>query len=381
MKRKSRKCHPYAIVSALVAANAVAATLMAAVIETDAVVSTTVQELIDGVPGSVTSDSEQLEGGLSGFPIMASGSLTSTDLDGALASMGQSISEMADPTRLDQPNPEEFALEVECYSNAESISYSVDGLAEEFRTVVLTTPGNPLAPPEIEFGSNSTRRVESRVFLSGAIIFWSTEPGQELDEMLSEVRVTVTREDTGATLFSTTLTLADEDGNGLTPTTTGPIEFEIVDLQELGDRGVDEATLAILAQVEDEGTLMVVVLPEQEHTYRYTVTADEPLVLKAQMSAQVRNVPGGTGAATTLGKPFENLAEFIEDGLPGVNGSAIQRSVNAATAARKIGLVVSPDSTSGGTRSRLCGAFGLESAALLSLGLCLTLGRSRRFPR
>jgi len=97
---------------------------------------------------------------------------SSSMMDDAL---GEAFGEFADPTRLDQPNPEEFALEVAGYSNVESVSYSVRSSAIESRTVVFTTEGNALAPVEIDFDADGTREVESTVFMSGAIILWSAE--------------------------------------------------------------------------------------------------------------------------------------------------------------------------------------------------------------
>jgi hypothetical protein len=350
----------------------------AAIIDTDAVVSTTVQELIDGVPASVTNDSEQHEADAPVLPLVASGDLLSTDLDGVLVARGQALSEFSDPTRLDEPNPEEFALEVASFSSADSVSYSVTSLAEEARTVVFTTSGSALAPPEIDFGTASTQRVESRIFLSGAVIFWSTEPGRELDDMLSEFRVTVTREDSGDKLFETTLTIDGGETDRLRRGSTGPIRSEVVNLNDLRDEGVDEGTISILARVENEGTLIVVVIPPQEHSYTYTVTANEPLVLRAEFSTRVQNIPDGTGIAATLGRPFENLVDFIEEGLPGVDGRALQRSINAAVNARAIGLVTPPRSSAGWPADNLCGALGFGSAALYGLAFFVMLGRSRR---
>ena len=378
MLMNSRRIHLYLGGMAAVCICWSAIPASAAIIGTDAAVATTVQELIDGVPGSVTSDTEELALDLSNFPLTASGSLVSTDLEGALVSMGQAFCEFSDPTRLDQPNPEEFAMEVACFSNAESVAYSVTSATEELRTVVFTTPGNPLADPEIDFGSGSTRTVESRVFLSGAVIFWSTEPGRNLDEMLSELSVAVTEADTNATLFETTLTIAGEGTDQVRSAATGPIRFEVVDLDALVNEGVGEDTISVLQRVEREGTLVVVAIPPQEHPYTYTVTADEPLILGAELTAEVHNIPGGTGVAATLGRPFENLGDFIEQGLPGVDGATLQRSLNAVTASRAIGLVTPEGAQVTGTGMRLCGAFGFESAALLALGLIATLGRSRR---
>ncbi len=378
MSMTHRRSGTWGVVALVSVTCGVAAHATGAIIGTDASVSTIVQELIDGTAGSVNSDSEQLDAGSSNLPLVASGGLTSTDLDGVLVATAHGLSEFADPTRLDEPNPEEFALEVGCFSHADAVAYSVNSVAEEARTVVFTTPGSSLAPSEITFGLDGTRAVESRIFLSGAVIFWSTEPGLDLSDMLSEFHVTVTRDDTGASLFDTTLTISGSGTDDVQPAATGPIRFEVIGLDDLAEEGVDDGTLAILESVERTGTLIVVVIPEQEHVYTYTVRANQPFVLRAEFSALVRNAPGGTGVAAVLGRPFENLADFIDEGLPGVNGTALQRSVNSATAARVIGLVPAAAPPTSRSAKGLCGTFGLESAALLIPALFLTFGRRRR---
>lgn len=378
MDSNNGRIHLWVRRSIAVAVWAAAVPASAAIIGTDAIVSTTVQELIDGVPASVTNDSNEFEADAPVLPLVASGDLLSTDLDDVLVARGQALSEFSDPTRLDEPNPEEFALEVASFSSADSVSYSVTSEAQETRTVVFTTSGSALAPPEIDFGTASTQSVESRIFLSGAVIFWSTESGRELDDMLSEFRVTVTREDSGDKLFETTLTIDGGETDRLRRGATGPIRSEVVDLEDLREEGVDEETISILAQVERDGTLIVVVVPPQEHPYTYTVTANEPLVLRAQLTARVQNIPGGTGVAATLGRPFENLVDFIEEGLPGVDGRALQRSINTVMNARAIGLVTPPRSSVRWPVGNLCGVLGFESAALFGLAFFVLLGRSRR---
>ncbi|MEK7731471.1 MAG: hypothetical protein AAB363_06395 [Planctomycetota bacterium] len=347
---------------------AASAPALGAIVRTQARVETTVQELIDGAPGSVNADDGEFTADGVDLPLSVSVTLTSTDLDGALVSLGQGFSEFADPARLDLPNPQEFALEVACYSNAESISYSVTSIASEARTVLFTRRGSSAAPPEISFVGGSTRQVESRVFLSGAVVLWSTNAETNLDELRLELAVTITRDDDVTPLFETTLTV---DGDDINPSATGPIRFELVDLSELETLGLDEATLTVLQQVEAVDTLLVVVIPPQEHAYRYVVSADEELTLNAGLEVRVRNAPGGTGVAAVLGRPFQDLADFIERGLPGVDGEVVQRSLNDATANRAISLVPSPDTTR--AIPRLCGAGG---AAMIGLIFLLGLMRA-----
>lgn len=339
------------------------------IVRTQARVETMVQELIDGAPGSVNADDGEFTADGVVLPLSASATLTSTDLDGTLVSLGQGFSEFSDPTRLDQPNPEEFALEVACYSNAESISYSVNGVAAEARTVLFTRQGNSAAPPEISFGLDSTREVESRVFLSGAVVLWSTNAEANLDGLRADLTVTITRGEDVTPLFETTLTV---NGGDINPSATGSIRFDRVDLFELETLGLDAASLTVLQQVEAVGSLLVVVIPPQVHAYRYVVTADDEFTLNADLEVRVRNAPGGTGVAAVLGRPFQDLADFIERGLPGVDGETIQRSLNKAIADRELVLVPSHDTTRLIPMPRLCGAGGAAMIGLLFfLGLQL----------
>lgn len=366
--------HAWCLVCAVGVAGLVCHNADAAVIGTSAVASVTVQEMIDGFPGSVTTDSAETVPDLSNLPLLATGSLTSTDLFGELVSSGQAYAEFQDPGRLDQPNPEEIGLEVASYANGEGVAYSVNSDVEELRTVIFTTPGSPVAEPEIDFNLLGQQTVESRVFVSGAIIFWSTDPIADLTDMFGEVEVRVARQDTGATLFTTSLTVAGDAMAGVVPSSTGAIQFEVVDLADLAAEGVDEESLAILEQVQNTGSLIVVIIPEQQHAYTYSVTADESLVLSAVFAARVSNKPGGTGVAVTLGRPFANLSAFVDQALPGVDGASLQTSVNAVTASRTIGLVRS----AGSSRPFACGLFGGEAVALIGVMLFSGFARVRR---
>jgi hypothetical protein len=202
------------------------------------------------------------------------------------------------------------------------------------------------------------------------VVLWSTNAEASLQELRAELTVTITRDDDPTPIFETTLSV---EGDDATPSAAGPIRFDRLDLDEWATIGLDDATLAILQRVQDDGSLVVLVLPPQEHAYRYSVTADEELTLNAGLELRVHNAPGGTGAAAVLGRPFQELAAFIEKGLPGVDGEILQRSLNKATSQRAIGLVPSPDTARTLPAPRLCGAGGIAMIGLfLSLGLLRT---------
>ena len=238
---------------------------------------------------------------------------------------------MADPARLDQPNPEELALEVACFSTAETVSYVVTGLARETRTILFS---DSTTTPEIDFSLSSTREVESRVFLSGAVVIWSVEQRPDLSGMSAELYISISGGTDAAPLFETSLAFDGDLDNVGSPASNGPIRFERLGLDELINGGLDARSAEILRAVNQEGLLLIFMIPSQEHAYTYVVNANEPLTLTAEFETRVRNVPGGTGVAATLGRPFSGLAEFISRSLPGVDGSAVERSVNLAMARR-----------------------------------------------
>jgi hypothetical protein len=361
----------------LVAMCALSAKALGAVVAVDASVVTAVQELIDSQPASVNADDDLRNADGSNLPLLAAADVVSTDLEGSLVAQGRGFATFADPTRLDQPNPEELALETACFSNAESVSYLVTASVVETRTLRFT-------PSEIVFASDGTREVESVVFVSGAIVFWSADPGADLGGMNSEISFVVSRGGVEATLFQTSLVVQGDGQGGVVSEAVGPIGFEAIGLNELADRGVDEATIGILQQVADQGVLIVLAIPLQEHAYRYISRANVSFELTARLEARIRNAPNGTGVAVTMGRPFSELANFIEQGLPGVKGESLQRAVNDSVAARTGGgpKVPSDDTARDEPRWTPCGALGGEALIMLLGPLTMVPGiRCARAPR
>lgn len=337
----------------------------ASVISVTANLSTTVQELIDMVPGSVTSDGTQFNNDPNSLPLFATGSLLTTDLEGELVATGQGVAQLSDRDNSLMGNPEEVALEVSCYSNDSSVSYNVSSEVDETRTVMFSAP-------EITFDDNGNQTVQSMVTLSGAVIFWADDPAADLSNMSANLSVIVTREDTGATLFQTGLTVSGNAAANVSPSGTGPIQFEIISLAELAAEGVDADSIAVLSQVQQAGTLVIVAIPRQQHLYTYTVTADQALPLRAVFRTSVQNVSDGTGVTATLGRPFEDLSTFIAQAFPEVDGDLMEKAINRAVEKRSTVPVSQAGPTSG-----LCGLLGIEMIAMLTFGLCYRFIRRR----
>ncbi len=339
-------------------------------------VQTTVQELIDGEPGSVSQDDGQHAQGADDLPQAASVELIDSDLDGELIAVGQAFSEFSDPTRSDTANPAEFALEVAAFSDVESVSYFARGEASESREIVFAGPGGG-ETSEIAFGADGTRRIESRVFVSGAVLVWSTQRAVATQSRLADVRVTVRRDGEQDSLFETRLLVSAGRDGRIDVTVDGPLRFEVVELLDILSEDADASTVNQLHQLTDHGTIALVVIPDQEHAYGYTAVADESFVLTADFAIEVENVPDGSGVAAALGRSFENLADVV-GAIPGVNGLTVERSIREAVKARAIGLVrEEPVSRRVGG---MCGALGVEALTLGLLPLLLAFASWKRRP-
>ncbi len=348
---------------------------LAAVLAVDASVATVVQELIDGRPASVNADDDTRGPDGAYVPLSAFAELISTDLQGALIAQGRGLAVFHDPTRLDQPNPEELALEVACYSNAESVSYLVAASTVETRTIRFNLS-------EIAFGIDGTRTVESRVFLSGAVVFWAQGPGADFQSVIAEINLVVSRGGVEAPLFDSGLTLGVGNDGIITTETTGPIQSGLISIDELAHRGVDEQTISVLRDVADEGSLVIVAIPLQGHAYRYVARASESFEISARLETRIRNAPGGTGVAVALGRPFSELAAFIEQGLPGVKGAAIERAINETVDSLRPADSQSESPVANRRGAALCGALGGGVLGTMLLPVSwLSLRRRRGHPR
>lgn len=359
-------CRAFSIGVAIVAFGSVSLA-RAAVVSTRATVSTHVQELIAETPASVNADDGEFPATGVELPLTASASVTSTDLNGALAGFGHGSCTFSDPTRLDQPNPEEFAVEAGCFSDVGLVSYRVTAQADEFREVVFdrgevgTTAGEP-------------HEIQSRIFLSGAVVLWTTG-GAASETIVGDLRVSVTRDGESTPLFETSLVVAGDLAEGV-----GAIRFDRVGLDELRALGIDDASLLTLQQIEAAGALLVLAIPPQEHAYRYTVALGQRTTLHAKLEALIANAPEGTGIAVTLGHPFRELASLVAAALPGVDGEALQKSINQAVAQRALGLVYAQGIYGEDTVTatpRWCGAIGMVPLLCLAV-LLLFVPRRRR---
>ena len=337
-----------------------------AIIGIEARISTSVQELIGGQAASISNDTDEFDSVALNFPLSAISGLISTDLGGSVDSMGRGTGELADPRIATQSNPEEFGLEVACFSNANDVAYLASGSGQESRTLVFSS-SQQVDPLPIDFDANGARVIESEVFFSGAMLLWTTDPQVPLDDILGELHFAVTRNGEQTPLFEVALLLDGLSIDQPAPVAVGPIVFDVGGV-ELLTAGADADTVAALEELDQAAQVVVVLIPFQSHTYQYEAIENDQFVLTGEFDARVRNVPGGTGLAAAWGRRFESLDTLIEQALPQVSGSVIQASVNAKIQQADIGdgAYETP------RRSNLfCGALGMVPAMMMLAGIGL----------
>lgn len=351
----------------------------AAIIGTGAVVSVRVQELLDEEPASVSSDSDILFVDAAELPITAATELVAADLEGTTLSFGRGLSRVADPTRLDQADPEEFTLEAAAYAESDRVSYGVTTEAEESRTIIFTTPGSSIAPTEIDFTDRSTAVVESSVFIRGVLVVWSTAGSAGLDDVIAEMRLTVVRDGDETPLFEAAVSVSGNAEGGVVTSIDGPIRVETVSVDELVEAGLSAESAVVLRSLENAGAWHLFVLPPQEHAYTYAVTADEPLVLRARFTAEARNAPLGTGAFAAWGDAFVNLGNVIDDAVDAVDGQAIAGAIVETLVMREVGLVSIDGEPVSQPQPGSCGVFGIEMLGGAVLSFLSFLSSRRRY--
>ena len=223
--------------------------------------------------------------GRTSYPSAFRAELSSTNLDGVLVALGQGFGRFDDPLEATGSNPAEFGVEAACYSNVSELSYAVRSVATETRRVEFS-------PSQLPITQTGDVLVESVLYISGAVVLWSTDPNVPLDDLLGSVTLKITRNQNDTDLLFTTAIAVAGSGNSAEALTSGPLQSELLSLDDLTAEGIDEATQAVLAQVLESGTLLVVAIPLQAHTYTYEATPSRQFDLTAWLEVDARNVPG-----------------------------------------------------------------------------------------
>ncbi len=276
---------------------------------------------------------------------------------------GMAAAQFADPTELDQPNPEEFAINLTLNSISANIRYTGEATSQEVRAVLFS---------EADLGQPAGTSVPlvGRLFLDGALVVFSVTPDRDLTGAYVRLRVTVVKQVTGQedeTVFSGSVEL--NGGPGGTATTASSGQFPTA-----------AAVLSDLSALPDEfEALHLLVLPDLAIDYDYQATVGEKFTLQATVEVEAANLADAVGVVALIGTPTDTFTEVITltqgQEVAAKLLSAIQKERDQPT-----GQPAFPDQTTfAPPLFGLCGTFGLEAA----VGLFALVGlkfAGRRWP-
>ena len=333
----------------------------AEVVDIRAYLETTVTEMVMGEPASTDTSVESFPETSLTLPIEVFAGLGDFTGELDVPHGGRGLASFEDPTLSVTPNPAEFGVEADCYSLEEGVAYEVVSEAAEVRDVFFGVG-------ELGGADDSEQQwVGSTVFVSGAVVVWSDDPERDLSGLIAEFDFTVVQE-TGTNgeemVFEASLAVEGLPQGEVSLDYTSVLSAVLGRPELLLSVG-GPATSGIVGQLEDIGSVHLVIVPAQEIDYAYLVTPGEEFKLRANVRCRSVNLPEGTGVAVVFGRPFSELAGVIDPVMAKPSGAAVQAAVNRAI------LETGPSTERGLMRSPLCGAFGL-------LGVGTLCGRHRR---
>jgi len=341
----------------------------------DATLEARTQEFVAGEPVSFDESFEEFLVTSTELPIRVIAQLVLPTEDESLVAASQGFADFYEPTIPPDGNPEELALEVNCFSIAPAVSYEVRAVAIEERLIRFSED-------ELGSGPQVERDVESSVYLSGAVIVWSQDGARDLTGLDAEMTFTVEQSgdgDTGGTeVFRAAVRLEGGPGGQISASVDGEIDLLFGPFETVYPEGDRDAGLAEAFSVL--GDVHLLLIPEQDLRYVYSARAGEEFELRAAFTAAAANLPGGTGVSAVFGRGFEGLADLLSEAFDSSAADDIEAGVNRAQLAAQSshdGESPAVRRTTGGA----CGALGIEAPLFGSLVLApFVMRRTGRRP-
>lgn len=315
------------------------------------------REIINGEPGDETRVFKSFPGTAGELPLQVFARLRPASEIGAAAVAGQ----FADPTTLNQPNPEEFAI------NFSLASRSGIGFFEGDSTLIETR-GVRFSAADLNNPTDGQARVRGRLFLNGALALFAETEGQSLEGASVRLAVSVDRigpDGASVRVFDGSVELLG--------TASG------VDVQAAGTFPTGTLVLSNLSRfVAELPTFRALIVPALQIDYEYDATVDEEFTLRATVRMEGRTVEaeGGVGVAGLLGAPTDALIDVLAV-TRGIDGAAKMIQALETERAEPTGAAAFPFSD-GPRLGTLCGLFGLEMWLGVAGLTALRFGRGRR---
>ncbi len=249
-----------------------------------------VVERIDGASGATDREALAFPEDTSNLPLQPVAVLIDSEELAAAAVAAQ----FADPTLLDQPNPEEFALNFAASSISEATSHEINALLRESRSITFTSE-------ELGVANGVERTFIGTWFVDAVFAIVGEEgagdlTGADIDLEIDVIQTTATG---SQTVFSGALALRGGIGG-------------VVTVNAIGDIPPNQVLALNLPTLLDEfGAVSFVSIPNQQFDYTYDAVVGEPFELTTELRVRGATRPDGAAVAGIIGTPIEQIADIV----------------------------------------------------------------------
>jgi hypothetical protein len=266
--------------------------------------------------------------------------------------------QLANP-RLNQVNPEEFAINITLDSLHPSVHHRASAISAEDRVVSFSSA-------ELGRPNGASTVVTGRFSIDGALAVYAAEDGADLSNARVALRARVMAGPADATpqvVFDGTVTLEGAANGRANGSSSGDLRRLLLIPADIG------------GNIDRVPVLQLLIIRPATLTYSYNVVVGQPLTLRAEVTVELENSPAGIGATAVIGTPLDSLEEAL--GL--TRGASTAQTMKKMIQEQREHPSDEPHDH--GPRivlfPGLCGALGLEGVVGL---LALTMLRATRRP-
>ncbi len=315
-----------------------------------------IQELRNGLAGDRTRASDAFPTTQSELPLQVVATFVSEQTDEPAAAAV--AAQFADPRDLDQPNPEEFAINLSLNSLSPDVRYEGEATLVETRGILFSAG-------EIEnTAEGDVLELTGRLFIDGALAIVSSDASRDLSGARVFLTLRVEQIDgqgEPVERFAGEVSLMGAAGGGVTVGESGDFPLESLVFTDLSNLDPNLPVFRLL------------ILPDVTIDYLFSATVGEPTTLRVTLEVQADSLEGDVGVAAIIGTPSDAVTDVFSQTL----GSApAQKIVTAMLSERDdpTGPAAFPDA--GGSAAGLCPTVGFASLAGLSLAGLLARRRT-----
>ena len=297
-------------------------------------------------------------------PAVATARIDFFDDNGEISAGGTALSVFENPNLSGFGNPNDVGLDLSCFTDDDKATWLVQGTASESRVIVLDAPANTTGVPTI-----GPSTANSNLLISGVLVITSLNAERDLTGVEATFNISVTQRlangDSMEVAAGSLVMAGGPMGTVEIQEATGvlaPVAPPVIDFSGL------VATLPVVNAVIFAGTQI---------PYTYEFTPGEEFELELNVDAQVRNVPGGTGAAAIFGLPQLGFGDLLARVKNDDRGRELE-----AIIAQQVDTTGAAYVNNGPGLPFLfpfCGALGMEAGLmLLAVGGGMMIRRRRR---